>query len=52
MIARLPQLLCVLAAAAALAVAGCGGTDISPIDENSVQQQIDGIEQFLRDNTQ
>ena len=29
-----------------------GGTDISPIDENSVQQQIDGIEQFLRDNTQ
>jgi hypothetical protein len=41
-------------AAVALVLLSSGSSDngISPVDRNDVQQQIDGIEQFLRDNTQ
>jgi serine/threonine protein kinase len=41
-------------AAVALVLLSSSGDDngISPVDQNDVQQQIDGIEQFLRDNTQ
>ena len=49
-------LLAVLMAIAAVAIvllSSSGGDDgISPVNRNDVQQQIDGIEQFLRDNTQ
>jgi serine/threonine protein kinase len=49
-------LLAVLLVVAAVAVAllsssGGGGETISPVERDSVQQQIDGIEQFLRENT-
>jgi serine/threonine-protein kinase len=56
---RLGQFFTLLAILIAIAVVGVillanqgGGTDISPIDRGDVQSQIDGIEQFLRDNTQ
>ena len=41
-------------AAVALVLLSSGGADsgISPVERDDVQQQIDGIEQFLRDNTQ
>ncbi|HYI80766.1 MAG TPA: protein kinase [Thermoleophilaceae bacterium] len=41
-------------AAVALVLLSSSGDDngISPVDRNDVQQQIDGIEQFLRENTQ
>jgi eukaryotic-like serine/threonine-protein kinase len=41
-------------AAVALVLLSSGGGDggIAPVDGDDVQQQIDGIEQFLRDNTQ
>jgi serine/threonine-protein kinase len=49
-------LLAILMAIAAVAIvllsSSGGGNDISPIDRDDVQQQIDGIDQFLRDNTQ
>ncbi len=50
-------LLAVLLVVAAVAVAllsssGGGGDTISPVDRDTVQQQIDGIQQFLRENTQ
>jgi eukaryotic-like serine/threonine-protein kinase len=56
---RWGQFLALLAALMAIAAVGLvllsagdgGGSDISPVDRNDVQQQIDGIEQFLRDNT-
>ncbi|HEX2070931.1 MAG TPA: protein kinase [Thermoleophilaceae bacterium] len=48
-------LLAVLMAIAAVALvllsSGDGGNGVAPVDRDSVQQQIDGIEQFLRDNT-
>ena len=49
MIARLPQLLCVLAAAAALAVAGCGGDDepqgekLPPEITKTLLQQLESV---------
>ena len=51
-LALIAVLMAIAAVALVLLSSSGGGTDISPIDENSVQQQIDGIEQFLRDNTQ
>ena len=41
-------------AAVALVLLSSGGADsgISPVERDDVQQQIDGIEQFLRENTQ
>jgi serine/threonine protein kinase len=49
-------LLAILMAIAAVAVvllsSSGGGNGISPVERNDVQQQIDGIDQFLRDNTQ
>jgi serine/threonine-protein kinase len=49
-------LLAVLMAVAAVALlllsSGGDGSGISPVDRNDVQQQIDGIEQFLRENSQ
>jgi len=48
-------LLAVLMAIAAVAIlllsSSDGGNGVSPVERNDVQQQIDGIEQFLRDNT-
>jgi eukaryotic-like serine/threonine-protein kinase len=49
-------LLAVLMAIAAVALVllssgGDGGNGIAPVDRDDVQQQIDGIEQFLRENT-
>jgi serine/threonine protein kinase len=44
--------LLVIAAVALLLLSSDGGDNgISPVDRNDVQQQIDGIEQFLRENT-
>jgi eukaryotic-like serine/threonine-protein kinase len=56
---RWGQFLALLAVLMAIAAVGLvllsssddGGGGISPVDRNDVQQQIDGIEQFLRDNT-
>jgi serine/threonine-protein kinase len=48
-------LLLVLAAigavAAALIASNSGGGGVSPVNEDQVQQQIDGLRQFLQDNT-
>jgi serine/threonine-protein kinase len=48
-------LLLVLAAIAAVGVAliasSNGGNGVSPVNEDQVQQQIDGLRQFLEDNT-
>jgi len=48
-------LLLVLAAigavAAALIASNGGGTGVSPVNEDQVQQQINGLRQFLQDNT-
>jgi serine/threonine-protein kinase len=48
-------LLLVLAAigavAAALIASNNGGNGVSPVNEDQVQQQVDGLRQFLRDNT-
>jgi serine/threonine protein kinase len=48
-------LLLVLAAIAAVGVAliasSSGGNGVSPVNEDQVQQQIDGLRQFLEDNT-
>jgi len=51
-LALLAVLLVIAAVAVALLSSSGGGETISPVDRNDVQQQIDGIEQFLRDNTQ
>jgi eukaryotic-like serine/threonine-protein kinase len=56
---RLGQLLALLAALMAIAAVGIvlltaengGGDGISPITRDDVQSQIDGIQQFLRENT-
>jgi len=55
---RLGQLLVLLAVLMAIAAVGIvllsaesGNNDIAPIDRNDVQGQIDGIKQFLQDNT-
>jgi serine/threonine protein kinase len=51
-LALIAVLLVIAAVAVVLLSSGGGGGDsISPVDQNDVQQQIDGIEQFLRDNT-
>jgi serine/threonine-protein kinase len=44
-------LMAIAAVALVLLSSNGGGSDISPVDRNDVQQQIDGIEQFLRENT-
>jgi len=51
-LALLAVLLVIAAVAVALLSSSGGDNGISPVDGNDVQQQIDGIEQFLRDNTQ
>jgi serine/threonine-protein kinase len=45
-------LMAIAAVALVLLSSGSGDNGISPVDQNDVQQQIDGIEQFLRENTQ
>ncbi len=56
---RLGQFLALLAVLMAIAAVGLvllsaesGDGGVSPVDRNDVQQQIDGIEQFLRENSQ
>jgi eukaryotic-like serine/threonine-protein kinase len=44
-------LMAIAAVALVLLSSGSDDNGISPVDRNDVQQQIDGIEQFLRDNT-
>jgi serine/threonine protein kinase len=48
-------LLAALAAIAVVAVAllsSSGGTSVQPVDKGDVQQQIDGLRQFIRENSQ
>jgi serine/threonine protein kinase len=51
-LALVAVLMAIAAVALVLLSSGSGDNGISPVDRNDVQQQIDGIEQFLRDNTQ
>jgi len=51
-LALIAVLMAIAAVALVLLSSSGGGNGISPVDQNDVQQQIDGIEQFLRDNTQ
>jgi eukaryotic-like serine/threonine-protein kinase len=51
-LALIAVLMVIAAVALVLLSSGSGDSGISPVDQNDVQQQIDGIEQFLRDNTQ
>ncbi|HEX2161963.1 MAG TPA: protein kinase [Thermoleophilaceae bacterium] len=44
-------LMAIAAVALVLLSSGDGGNGLAPVDRNSVQQQIEGIEQFLRNNT-
>jgi hypothetical protein len=39
------------AVAAALISSSDGGNGVSPVNEDQVQQQINGLRQFLEDNT-
>lgn len=51
-LALVAVLMAIAAVALVLLSSSGGDSGISPVDQNDVQQQIDGIEQFLRDNTQ
>ncbi len=51
-LALIAVLMAIAAVALVLLSSGSGNNGISPVDRNDVQQQIDGIEQFLRENTQ
>jgi serine/threonine protein kinase len=51
-LALIAVLMAIAAVALVLLSSGSGDNGISPVDQNDVQQQIEGIEQFLRDNTQ
>jgi serine/threonine protein kinase len=51
-LALIAVLMAIAAVALVLLSSSGGDNGISPVDQNDVQQQIDGIEQFLRDNTQ
>jgi len=51
-LALIAVLMAIAAVALVLLSSNGGDNGISPVDQNDVQQQIDGIEQFLRDNTQ
>ncbi len=51
-LALIAVLMAIAAVALVLLSSSGGDNSISPVDQNDVQQQIDGIEQFLRDNTQ
>lgn len=51
-LALVAVLMAIAAVALVLLSSGSGDNGISPVDQNDVQQQIDGIEQFLRENTQ
>ncbi len=51
-LALVAVLMAIAAVALVLLSSSGGDSGISPVDKNDVQQQIDGIEQFLRDNTQ
>jgi serine/threonine-protein kinase len=44
-------LMAIAAVALVLLSSNGGGSDVSPVDRNDVQQQIDGIEQFLQEHT-
>jgi eukaryotic-like serine/threonine-protein kinase len=50
-LALIAVLMAIAAVALVLLSSSGGDNGISPVDQNDVQQQIDGIEQFLRDNT-
>ncbi len=50
-LALLAVVMAIAAVGLVLLSAGNSGNGVSPVDRNDVQQQIDGIEQFLRDNT-
>jgi hypothetical protein len=41
----------IAAVGAALIASNQDGNNISPVNEDQVQQQIDGLRQFLQDNT-
>jgi serine/threonine-protein kinase len=49
--ALLLVLAAIAAVGAALIASNQGGNNISPVNEDQVQQQIDGLRQFLQDNT-
>jgi predicted Ser/Thr protein kinase len=51
-LALLAVLLAIAAVALVLLSNQDGGNGIAPVDRNDVQQQIDGIDRFLRENTQ
>jgi serine/threonine-protein kinase len=51
-LALIAVLMAIAAVALVLLSSSGGDNGISPVDQNDVQQQIDGIEQFLRNNTQ
>jgi eukaryotic-like serine/threonine-protein kinase len=50
-LALLAVVMAIVAVGVVLLSAEGGDTGVSPVDRNDVQQQIDGIEQFLRENT-
>lgn len=50
-LALIAVLMAIATVAIVLLSSSGGDNGISPVDRNDVQQQIDGIEQFLRDNT-
>jgi eukaryotic-like serine/threonine-protein kinase len=51
-LALIAVLMAIAAVALVLLSSGSSDSGMSPVDQNDVQQQIDGIEQFLRENTQ
>jgi serine/threonine-protein kinase len=51
-LALLAALMAIVAVALVLLSSSGGDSGISPVDRNDVQQQIDGIRDFLRENTQ
>ena len=51
-LALIAVLMAIAAVALVLLSSGSGDNGISPVDQNDVQQQIDGIRDFLQENTQ
>ena len=50
-LAVLAVLMAIAAVAIALTASSGGGSGLDPIDSDSVDQQVDDLKQFLRDNT-
>jgi serine/threonine-protein kinase len=51
-LALIAVLMAIAAVALVLLSSGSGDSGISPVDQNDVQQQIDGLRDFLQENTQ